>query len=271
MKKVEEAGGWTRGKAMSPAQYDKFEAAKNRVKQELKDTIIAPDEAIDALLSLGFGRDNAIKLVDEWGKGHFTPHSVWSKIKVESSTARIKPGKYLLEGEIPIQITKKSGLAQDLASRLIAKIVSILADEYGWNKRAATEEAKKFVQRDLDAYAYEIKKHYKGDITPVAEGLAADIDDERSRESNEYLESKKIQETTRLVYQSLGQVAESILTEFNLSHLIDEDGNVNAEGIPVEAVEAFRDRALEDRLVSDSQIKQYGGWLKVLVRAISFI
>jgi hypothetical protein len=40
------------------------------------------EEAIDALvIDLHFGKDRAIKLVDEWGKGIYVPYSVWSKIK----------------------------------------------------------------------------------------------------------------------------------------------------------------------------------------------
>ena len=45
--------------------------------------MINPEEAIDGLMSIGFGKTKSIQLVDKWGKGNFAPYSVWSKIKLK--------------------------------------------------------------------------------------------------------------------------------------------------------------------------------------------
>ena len=68
---------------MTQAQYDKQNREINSIKENLKSTMITPEEALDTLIGrLHFGQEKAIKLVDEWGKGKFVPYSVWSKIKV---------------------------------------------------------------------------------------------------------------------------------------------------------------------------------------------
>ena len=68
---------------MTQAQCDKQNRALNSIKENLKSTMITPEEALDTLIGrLGFGKTMAIKLVDEWGKGKFVPYFVWSKIKV---------------------------------------------------------------------------------------------------------------------------------------------------------------------------------------------
>ena len=68
---------------MTAKQYDKMVEKRDEIKKSLKNTMINPEEAIDALMDIGFGKTKSIQLVDEWGKGKFAPYSVWSKIKLE--------------------------------------------------------------------------------------------------------------------------------------------------------------------------------------------
>lgn len=68
---------------MTAKQYDEFVEKRNRIEKSLRDCMINPEEAIDGLMSIGFGKTKSIQLVDEWGKGKFAPYSVWSKIKLE--------------------------------------------------------------------------------------------------------------------------------------------------------------------------------------------
>ena len=66
---------------MTQKQYDKQNRELNLIKNNLKSAMITPEDAIVVLVEqLHFGKEKAIKLVDEWGKGMFAPHSVWSKI-----------------------------------------------------------------------------------------------------------------------------------------------------------------------------------------------
>lgn len=68
---------------MTAKQYDKMVEKRDKIKKNLKECMINPEEAIDGLMSIGFGKTKSIQLVDEWGKGKFVPYSVWSKIKLE--------------------------------------------------------------------------------------------------------------------------------------------------------------------------------------------
>lgn len=69
----------------SQAEADRFERSLNNIKKALQDTIIAPNEAIDALvLDLGYGYEKAVALVDKWGEDIYSPHATWAKKKEKS-------------------------------------------------------------------------------------------------------------------------------------------------------------------------------------------
>jgi len=68
---------------MTAKQYYKMVEKRDRIEKSLKDCMINPEEAIDGLMSIGFGKTKSIQLVDKWGKGNFAPYSVWSKIKLK--------------------------------------------------------------------------------------------------------------------------------------------------------------------------------------------
>jgi hypothetical protein len=64
---------------MTQKQYDEMDWKKKQIKEDLKDTIITPEEAYDALRLNGFGHHKAVQLVDEWGRGIYVPYSIWSR------------------------------------------------------------------------------------------------------------------------------------------------------------------------------------------------
>ena len=70
----------------SQAEADKFQQFLNDIREALQDTVITPDEAIDALMSeLHYGHEKAVQLVDKWGKGKFSPYSVWSNVGADKN------------------------------------------------------------------------------------------------------------------------------------------------------------------------------------------
>jgi hypothetical protein len=63
---------------MSQKQYDQQQMLVAEIKDELRKTIITPEEAYDALRDLGYGETRAEQLVDEWGKDKYVPRRVWN-------------------------------------------------------------------------------------------------------------------------------------------------------------------------------------------------